>query len=263
MELDFLQKDYRLIFNFAYLFIVFAIIVFLRYIVLSGIYLRFIYIPLSVKGSKRILSPKIKLSQRNKEIFWSGISSILFGLVGVLMIMAWQYGYTKIYTTTSDYPVWYLLVSFILAALVHETYYYWLHRILHHPKLFRWIHKTHHDSVTTSVWTSFSFHPLESLLQAVVIPIIVIIIPMHIYVLLAFLAFMTISAIINHAGVEIFPSESHKHWLGKYFIGATHHDQHHRKYLFNYGLYFTIWDKWMGTESLDYSEKFEKHTSKN
>jgi sterol desaturase/sphingolipid hydroxylase (fatty acid hydroxylase superfamily) len=59
---------------------------------------------------------------------------------------------------------------------------------------------------------------------------------------------MTISAIINHGAVEIYPKSERLGWIQKWIIGATHHDLHHRKFLFNYGLYFTFWDRIMGTE---------------
>lgn len=262
MGFEFLEKDYTLWFNFLYLFLVFSFIVFLRYLILSEAYFRGIYARFKIKNSIRILSVVSSPDQKKKEIYWSGISSVLFGLIAVLMVMEWQMGWTKIYTDWSDHPWWYPVISFVLASLIHETYYYWLHRALHRPTLFRVIHKIHHDSVSTSVWTSFSFHPLESLLQAIIIPLIVVIVPMHIYVLIAFLIMMTISAIINHAGIEIFPVDSHKHWIGKYFIGATHHDQHHRRYMCNYGLYFTFWDRWMKTESPDFDSQFVKHTIK-
>ena len=71
---------------------------------------------------------------------------------------------------------------------------------------------------------------------------------------------MTISATINHAGVEVYPRGFEKHWLGKWIVGATHHDLHHREFRFNYGLYFTFWDKWMNTESPRFEELFREKT---
>ena len=146
------------------------------------------------------------MEQQIKEIFWSGISSILFGIIGVLMIMAWQHGMTSIYIDWNAYPLWYIPISAIGALFVHETYYYWVHRWLHHPKVYKLVHKIHHDSISTSVWTSFSFHPIESILQAIIIPIMVLIVPMHLSVLILLLMVMTVSAIINHGGVEIYPA---------------------------------------------------------
>ena len=164
------------------------------------------------------------------------------------MIMAWQRGYTQIYLEWSDYPIWWIPFSILLPLLIHETYYYWLHRWMHHPKVYRYIHKVHHDSISTSVWTSFSFHPVESMLQAIVIPLLTLIIPMHLFILLGLLIFMTLSAIINHAGVEIYPNSWKRNPLMKWLIGSTHHDIHHQKFTKNYGLYFTFWDIWMDTE---------------
>ena len=261
MQLEFLEVDYTELRAFAYLFGVFSIIIFGRYLVLSGVYHRWIYKPISRKLPQRILSVYQALGpQQRMEIYYSLLGSIIFGFVSVFMIMAWQEGWTRIYTDWSDYPFWYLPLSFFGAMFIHETYYYWLHRWLHLPKIYRYVHKVHHNSISTSVWTSFSFHPLESLLQAIIIPLIVMIIPIHIVVLLVLLVLMTISAIINHAGIEVYPVGTNRHWLGKWIIGASHHDQHHRKFTLNFGLYFTIWDKWMNTESEDFKSYFDEHT---
>ena len=131
---------------------------------------------------------------------------------------------------------------------------------MHRPKVFRKIHKVHHESIKTSSLTSFSFHPVESVLQAIVVPVITLLLPLHIYVILFLLTIMTFSATINHAGVEVYPKYFQQHWLGKWVIGATHHDLHHKQFRFNFGLYFTFWDKWMHTESPDFEEKFNNKT---
>jgi len=231
---------------------------------MSGAYHKLIYERLAKSIPNRIISQKYPRDQQIKEITWSGISSVLFGLIGVLMIMAWQAGWTQIYIEWATYPLWYIPLSFVGALFIHETYYYWLHRWMHSfPKLYRLIHKVHHDSVSTSVWTSFSFHPIESLLQAIIIPAMVFIIPMHWTVLVVLLIFMTVSAIVNHAGVEIYPSSWRDNKVMRWFIGSTHHDLHHRRFTKNFGLYFTFWDIWMGTESSEFDEKWRKATTKD
>ena len=52
---------------------------------------------------------------------------------------------------------------------------------------------------------------------------------------------------LNHAGVEIYPSNKFGKLFQKYVIGATHHDVHHTKFNYNYGLYFTFWDRIFNT----------------
>ena len=258
MDLSFLETDYTIPSEFLWLFFALSVIIFGRYVLLSGAYQRFIYERIARMIPNRIISQKYPREQQIKEITWSGISSVLFGLIGVLMIMAWQAGWTQIYIDWNEMPLWYIPISFVGALFIHETYYYWLHRWMHmYPKLYRKIHKVHHDSVSTSVWTSFSFHPIESLLQAIIIPAMVFIIPMHWTVLMVLLIFMTISAIINHAGVEIYPASWRENKLMKWFIGSTHHDLHHRRFTKNFGLYFTFWDLWMDTESAEFDEKWE------
>lgn len=70
-------------------------------------------------------------------------------------------------------------------------------------------------------------------------------IPIHFIILLTVLMLMTVSAVINHSGVEIF----HKKFILNNLIGSFHHDLHHTEFKTNFGLYFTWWNKCMKTES--------------
>jgi len=63
-----------------------------------------------------------------------------------------------------------------------------------------------------------------------------------------------------YLNTEIYPRNFDRYWLGRWLIGATHHGLHHAQFRFNYGLYFTFWDKWMRTESPDYHRLFEEKT---
>lgn len=241
--------------------LMFLVVVF-RYSFVAGIfYLVFYVIDPKSTRSRKIFSSGTSKKQFRKEIFWSTFTSMLFALAGAGMVVMWQLGYTAIYEEIDQFGWWWVPTSFLIAAFIHETYYYWLHRWMHKPRVYRLIHKTHHDSHITSPWTSFSFHPGEGLLQSLIIPVIVLFLPMHYWTIVALLTFMTITSAINHSNVEIYPKGFHKHWLGKWFIGATHHSLHHTQYRYNFGLYFTFWDKLMGTESAKYESNFEKHTS--
>ncbi|MEM7103234.1 MAG: sterol desaturase family protein [Bacteroidota bacterium] len=239
-----------------YVTLALSLIIFLRYVLVSGLFYVIFYRYRKSKSWIRKLNPKWPpAGQARKEIFWSGISSIIFALAGTAMVFAWQSGLTQIYLSLTISGIPYFILSIITALLFHETYYYWLHRWMHRPKVFRILHKVHHDSLITSPWTSFSFHPLETILQAIVVPIIVFILPMHYLALLIMLTIMTVSAVINHLDIEIYPKGFEQHWLGKWLIGATHHSLHHTEFRTNYGLYFTFWDKWMDTESEQYHER--------
>jgi sterol desaturase/sphingolipid hydroxylase (fatty acid hydroxylase superfamily) len=237
------------------------VIIFVRYLLFSGVYHHFFHSWLGDKFRKRFISVShLKPEQIKKEIYRSALSAIIFTILGMGMLILWYRGYTAVYTDLSAYPIWYTILSIPLVLIIQDTFYYWLHRWMHLPRIYRKVHKDHHLSLQTSAFTSFSFHPLESLLQAIVFPFLTLWMPLHLGVILGILMFMTLTAAINHGGVEIYPSSWSRHWLAKWLIGATHHDDHHRKFTFNYGLYFTFWDKWMGTEAPEYEERFEQLT---
>lgn len=250
---DFSEPVYFLLLNG-----IFFLTVFFRYLLVSGLFHHLFYVWLRQQFDHRIINGDIKnKDQVRKEIIWSAITSLIFGVSGTIMVTLWQKDLTALYTDLFQYPLWYLPLSLVIVLFLHETYYYWLHRWMHLPSVYRVMHKVHHDSIHTNSLTSFSFHPIESIAQAVIIPLFVFFIPAHIYVLLLVLVIMTFSGTLNHAGVELYPEGFHKHWLGKWLIGASHHDQHHKKFRVNFGLYFTFWDRWMGTEAEDYEVKFK------
>jgi sterol desaturase/sphingolipid hydroxylase (fatty acid hydroxylase superfamily) len=256
---DFLNTPFHEPYHFFRLTLIFFVIVFFRYLFVSGVYHYLFYVWFRPKVAHRILNinPKQK-KQVLMEIRRSALTSVIFAFSATALILLWQHGYTYITTDWNAYPWWYHPLSLGIALFIHETYYYWLHRWMHQPKIYRKVHKWHHDSIETSSLTSFSFHPLESVLQAVVVPVLVLFLPMHLYTLLIFLIIMTLSGTINHAGVEIYPKMFLRHPIARWIIGATHHDLHHKQFRFNFGLYFTFWDKWMGTESPDYEQAFEE-----
>jgi sterol desaturase/sphingolipid hydroxylase (fatty acid hydroxylase superfamily) len=249
--------------NFVILTVILFGITFLRYLLFSGLYHYVFFILFENKFKHRFINKgPINRKQAWMEIRTSAITSLVFALAGSVLFVLWQEEYTFIYLDWDKHSLAYLPLSLFLALMIHETYYYWLHRWMHYPKVYRLIHKKHHDSIETNSLTSFSFHPIESFLQAVILIPIILWIPMHAAVLLLFLIIMTISGTINHAGVEVYPSFFNKNWITKWLIGATHHDIHHKKAGYNFGLYFTFWDRWMGTEEERFDEKFERITGK-
>jgi sterol desaturase/sphingolipid hydroxylase (fatty acid hydroxylase superfamily) len=93
-----------------------------------------------------------------------------------------------------------------------------------------------------------SFHPWEALRGALVIPLMVLAIPIHVAMLGLVLAVMTLMGVTNHMGWEMFPRRVVHGRAGRWLITASHHQLHHHKYRCNYGLYFRHWDRWCGTD---------------
>jgi lathosterol oxidase len=241
--------------------LIFFVIITGRYFLFAGIFYLVFYVWFRDKWKERKITNKsYKRGQFKIEVKWSMATALLFSLAGTATMIMWQNGYTKVYTDIMLYSWWYLPVSLAIFMLLHETYYYWLHRWMHQPAVFRIVHKVHHDSNITSPFTAFSFHPLEGFMQAIFLPAMLMILPMHYYVIIIQLTIMTISSVINHLDIEIYPKKFTRHFLGRWFIGATHHSLHHRQFKYNYGLYFTFWDKIKKTESPLFKPLFERVT---
>lgn len=262
-NLDWLLKtDYSLPLNFLMISAILLAGIFMRYLALAGIYHELVYKKLGNLQPYRRLHQQVKLGQVRREIWYSFLGAIIFAIVGTIMLICWQRGYTQLYSTLSAWDIIWIPIAFFAALFIHETYYYWLHRWMHQPKVLHRFHHVHHSSLYTSSFTSFSFHPIEAGLQAFFLPILILVLPMHFFVLIALLITMSVTAVINHSAVEVYPSEAIKYPIAKWIIGATHHDMHHLKYRCNYGLYFTFWDRWMGTEEAGFEDRFLKHSAK-
>ncbi len=241
--------------------LLFFIIITGRYFLVAGLFYLVFYVWFPLKWQARKINKKqYKTGQFKKEIKWSLITAVLFSIAGAITVVLWQKGFTKVYTNTAQYGYWYLPISLMIFMLLHETYYYWIHRWMHIPSVFKIVHKVHHDSNIASPFTAFSFHPLEGFLQAIFLPAMLMVLPMHYVVIIILLTIMTFSSVINHLDIEIYPKGSH-HIFAKWVIGATHHSMHHKQFNYNYGLYFTIWDKIKRTESPGFKQMFENFTA--
>lgn len=229
-----------------------SIIVFLRYVVVAGgFYLVCYKWKKSSWKYKKLGPPENNRNILFQEFKWSIATSIIFGIVGAFMFDAWEKGRTLIYNDFDSRGLSYTLISLVLMMFIHDTYFYWTHRLLHIPWFYRKVHRVHHLSIYPSPWASFCFHPVESVIQALCLPLIVFIVPTHPAALIVFLLIMTVLGVVNHVGYELYPSFYLKNKILRTFIGATNHSQHHLYNHCNFGLYFTWWDWAMGTLKRD------------
>lgn len=187
--------------------------------------------------------------QIRREIGWSLASAAIYGVPAGIVAWGWQnLGWTRIYTDWAAYPWWYVPLSILAFLFAHDTWFYWTHRWMHRPSVFRRVHAVHHASRPPTAWAAMAFHPLEALTGAVVIPLLVFVIPIHVAALGIVLGVMTVMGVTNHMGWEVFPRFMWRGPLGAWLITASHHQRHHEAYGCNYGLYFRFWDRVCGTD---------------
>jgi sterol desaturase/sphingolipid hydroxylase (fatty acid hydroxylase superfamily) len=197
-----------------------------------------------------------------REVRYSALSMAIFGLVAAATVVASRHGYTQIYWTFSKYSWTWFWLSIVCTILLHDTYFYWTHRLMHHPKLFRWFHRVHHLSHNPTPWASYAFAPLEAVVQAGILPLAAIIMPLHPLAFAIFMGWQFIYNVAGHTGYEL-----HPRWLMdtplRFFVNTpTNHAMHHESMRGNYGIYFNIWDRLMGTNHADYEKRFREVTSR-
>jgi Delta7-sterol 5-desaturase len=236
-----------------------SFVVFLRYFVMAGGVYLFFYVLLKRRVKKlKIQSKSPENKQVLSEIRNSAFTALTFGLMAMFIHAARQFGYTKHYFEIAEYGWAYFIFTLFFVVFLHDAYFYWMHRLMHSPVLFRLLHRVHHQSFNPTPMASFAFHPLEALIEFGIVPLIVFVIPIHPYSLL-FLSFWSLVwNILGHLGFELFPKGFTKHWFLGWINTSVHHNMHHQRVNHNYGLYFNIWDRWMNTNHPEYHKTFEK-----
>ena len=185
------------------------------------------------------------------------VSLFIFTVIDALIYLAQLKGYTKLYTNVDQYGWPYLVCSVLIIIFLHDALFYFLHRFMHHPKIYNYVHKVHHQSTDPSPFAAFSFHPLEALCEASIYVIFAFLLPVHMAALWAWQIIQVTLNVIAHLGYEIYPENFNRHWLFKFKTPSTHHNMHHAKVHGNYGLYFTWLDKLFKTEFKDYNQTYD------
>jgi lathosterol oxidase len=146
------------------------------------------------------------------------------------------------------------ILSLIASLLLFDTWFYWLHRLIHTRLFYRRIHRWHHLTVAPVVWSNNSDRLVDNLLLQSYWFFAHLLIPVAPAVLLAHKIYDQITGVIGHSGYEhggrwcLPPSP---------LVGVTHHDQHHQFFRCNYATHFSWWDRIMGTLHPDHDRALE------
>lgn len=209
-----------------------------------------------IKNNRIQLIERVNKKQINRELK-NAIFTLLisFSFTCVLMYLN-SFWYTQVYSDFSKYNIVWWIFSFLLLLIIDDTWFYWYHRFLHIPKVFKKIHFEHHKSFDVNPFSSLSFHFIEPLFLFFWMIPIIFIIPIY----TPFLFFIQTISILNnvksHLWYEFFPR-----WWNKsmfwFVTSSTHHNMHHSKINGNYWAYFRIWDRFIWTEFPDYETIYD------
>lgn len=180
-------------------------------------------------------------SQVKDNMFWSLASGVTqWTAYEVLMLWGFANGYAP-FLAWSDSPV--LFVAwFAIIPVWTSFHFYWIHRFLHWPPLYRIAHSLHHRNTNVGPWSGLSMHPLEHViyLSSVLIHFVIASHPIHV---LFHMYWNTLGAATTHTGYEGMLVKD----KNRLDLGSFHHQLHHRYFECNYGNAPMPWDMWFGS----------------
>ena len=224
---------------------------------LAAILLFWLLLKSRPKTLEKVLIKEHSYSQEftKKELKRTLISLLVFSLVGFGLDWAIRQDYTQLYANINEQSKLYLVVSFFLALGINDIYFYLTHRILHWKIFYTKVHYIHHQSHYPNPWSSFSFHPIEAVMQIGVVPVVALLLPIHTSVLIGFASFMLLVSVYGHCGYEL---RANKPVVFNIFNNSIHHNQHHTYFKYNFGLYLNIWDRLFKTNHPSYTDVTEE-----
>jgi len=179
-------------------------------------------------------------------------------------------GYSMLYLDVEDYGWWYLILQFPIFLLFTDFCIYWIHRGLHHPAVYRTLHKPHHKWIMPTPYASHAFHPMDGYAQGIPYHAFPFILPLHKYAYLVLFTFINIWTVMIR---KFFPSVIEVAFVadsnlddGEYVAnspiinGAACHTMHHLYFNYNYGQFTTLWDRLGGSYRKPNMELFYKET---
>lgn len=183
--------------------------------------------------------PRFLKDQVSKEIVYSLKSIPVMTVLMLPLFLAEIRGYSQMYKRVDDFGWLYLAISIVWFLLFTDMLIYWFHRWLHHPRVYAKIHKPHHKWIVPTPFASHAFHPVDGYIQGLPYHLFVLLFPIHRVVFLVLFVCVNYWTISIHDGLHVAKNA----WLN----GAAHHTVHHSDFVYNYGQYFTFWDRLAGS----------------
>ncbi len=189
----------------------------------------------------KIQSRQPRPGHQLRAALMSSATLALGGVVtGVLIYCITQGWRTPIYYDVADYGWPWTLASGVLLFVLNDAGAYYVHRALHHKKLFRYIHRHHHRFIATTPYVTTAVHPLELLALQAQSFLPLLFIPVHAAAIGVVLTYILVFNIVDHSGVRL---TSRIPWQGP----SNFHDDHHTQFHCNFGQHLMLWDRLHGT----------------
>ena len=193
---------------------------------------------------RRLLQhPLILENQIRREIKVATCSIPFMAVPTVFIFLLEIRGYSKLYWYDQPQQTWGVFIleigcSVVFFLLFTDCLIYWIHRGLHHKSAYKYLHKTHHLWKVPTPYASHAFHPIDGFLQSCPYHIYPFLFPLHKIVYLGLFLAVNFWTVSIHDGDYRVPN-----MLKSIVNGSAHHTDHHLLYNYNYGQFFTLWDR--------------------
>lgn len=135
---------------------------------------------------------------------------------------------------------------------------YFLHRLVHHDRVYPLFHRFHHRHETTNPISLFVLHPVEVLGFGFLMIAFLWVYPISVGGLVGYLTLNVLWGTLGHSGVEPFPGWVRRVPLVALLGTSTFHAEHHEHPRFNFGFYTLVWDRIFGTLDPEYADRFRR-----
>jgi Delta7-sterol 5-desaturase len=194
--------------------------------------------------------PKFLKNQIKMEISQASVSLPIMAIFTTPFFLAEVRGYSKLYDLTEEGPgAWYNFAQIPFFLLFTDFWIYLIHRGLHHPLIYKTLHKPHHKWIMPTPYASHAFHPIDGFSQSVPYHVFPFLFPLQKFAYVALFVFINIWTIFIHDGEYIANSPI--------INGAACHTMHHLYFNYNYGQYTTLWDRLGGSYRKPNEELFK------
>ena len=204
--------------------------------------------------------PKYLKNQMRMEIKQTLQSVPIMAIFTVPAFVGEVRGHSFIYDNTADFqhPLLsvfgkaYNWIQFPLFLMFTDMCIYFIHRGLHHPFLYKRLHKPHHKWIMPTPYASHAFHPLDGFAQSVPYHLFPFLFPLQKFAYIALFLFIQVWTVMIHDGEYVANSPV--------INGAACHTMHHLYFNYNYGQFTTLWDRIGGSYRKPNDELFAKES---
>lgn len=180
-------------------------------------------------------------NQTLDNMFWTLASGVpIWTAYEVLLLWAYANGIAPL-ISYSENPIGFIAL-FFLVPFIHEVGFYFAHRFLHWPPLYKIAHKLHHRNTNPGPWSGLSMHPLEHILYFSTI-LLFFIIPSHPIHMINLASRLGVAPAQGHTGFDRVVVGEETSVDTSYYA----HYLHHKYFEVNYADGMVPLDKWFGS----------------